>query len=75
MTDYSVKGAVLFWLDHPEDFNYIKDFSNPLDKANPWFDPYYALINIFSEEELRAMSEETVNNCFRVAEKLGGIFY
>lgn len=75
MTGCSVKETIFYYLEHPEEFDRTKDFSNPLDKANPWFDPYYALINTFSEEELRAMSEEMITNCFRVAEKLGSVFY
>ena len=40
-----------------------------------WYDPYYAVANTFTDEELKAMPEQALKNLLKLAETIGDALY
>ena len=40
-----------------------------------WYDPFFCLQQIFTEDELGAMTEQELNNLYRLADELTRTFY
>ena len=48
---------------------------NIMGASESWYNPYYAIQQTFSEEEINNMSEEELNNLIKLAKVLGEAFY
>lgn len=48
---------------------------NIMGCSESWYNPYYAIKNTFSYEELEKMSEEELNNLIKLAVNISEAFY
>ena len=48
---------------------------NSMGCNESWYDPYFAMKSVFSEEELEAMPESELNHLFRLADKISEALY
>jgi len=48
---------------------------NIMGASESWYNPYYAIQQTFTEEEINNMSEEELNHLINLAEVLGEAFY
>jgi hypothetical protein len=48
---------------------------NSMGCGESWYDPFFCLQQIFTEGELGAMTEQELNNLYRLADQLTQVFY
>lgn len=48
---------------------------NRMGCSESWYNPFYAMQQVFSEGELGAMTEQELNNLYRLADELTRTFY
>jgi hypothetical protein len=48
---------------------------NSMGCNESWYDPYFAMKSVFTEEELEAMPESELNHLFRLADKISEALY
>ena len=48
---------------------------NSMGCSESWYDPFFCLQQIFTEGELGAMTEQELNNLYRLADQLSQVFY
>ena len=48
---------------------------NIMGTSESWYNPYYAIQQTFTENEIKNMSENELNNLIKLADKLAEAFY
>ena len=48
---------------------------NIMGASESWYNPYYAIQQTFTEDEIKKMSENELNNLITLANKLAEAFY
>ena len=48
---------------------------NIMGTSESWYNPYYAIQQTFTEDEIKKMSENELNNLIKLADKLAEAFY
>lgn len=48
---------------------------NSMWRSETWYDPFFCMQEIFTEGELGAMTEQELNNLYRLADELTRTFY
>ena len=48
---------------------------NSMGCSENWYNPYYAIGQTFTDEELMSMSEKELNNLYLLADKIGDGLY
>jgi len=48
---------------------------NIMGASESWYNPYYAIKQTFTEDEIKNMSLNELNNLIKLADKLSEVFY
>ena len=48
---------------------------NSMGCNESWYDPYFAMKEVFTEGELGAMTEQELNNLYKLADKISEALY
>ena len=67
----SIKQEVLEYIVAPV----VSNAKNIMGCSENWYDPYYAIRETFSKEEVESMSECEVENLVKLAESIGEGLY
>lgn len=61
-------------LGHVKEAGYVSA-RNSMGCNESWYNPYYAMQQTFTEEELEGFDETTLNALYKLGEKLSEAFY
>lgn len=65
------KKELLYYLDNPTDV----PWKNGMGCSENWYNPFYAMAQTFSRQEIERMSDDTIIACLRVADAVGEGLY
>ena len=54
---------------------YLTDGRNRMGCSESWYDPYYAISQVFTSDEVSKMTDNELNNLIRLAEEIQGALY
>lgn len=69
-------GNLTYITDKEKILEYINEIQEPSTARNrmgcseSWYDPFYAMKQTFTKEEIEAMSDDEINNLFRLASSI-----
>lgn len=67
----SEKENLMEYIDNPK----TTDARNRMGCSENWYNPYYAIKETFSIDEIRSMSDKEIENLVRLADKIGEALY
>lgn len=65
------KADLLKYLDNPP----LSTARNSMGCSENWYNPFYAMMETFTREEIEAMSEQEVSNLLKLAERISDGLY
>lgn len=65
------KADLLKYLDSPS----LSAARNSMGCSENWYNPFYAMMETFTREEIEAMSEQEVSNLLKLAERISDGLY
>lgn len=65
------KADLLKYLDNPS----LSTARNSMGCSENWYNPFYAMMETFTREEIEAMTEQEVSNLLKLANRIGDGLY
>ena len=66
-----MKEKLLSYIKNPK----LTNYRNSMGKSENWYNPYYSIMQTFSEEEIKNMSDELVEKLVKLAETIADGLY